>query len=88
MSTTETIFVENIKCAGCIKTIKDALQQVAGIDSVVVDKENESVVVAGRDLARDIVIAKLEAMGYPEKGNNSFLKKARSYISCAVGKMS
>ena len=88
MNTTETIFVENIKCGGCMKSIKDALLHITGIDSVLVDKEKESVIVSGSDINRGIVIDKLAAMGYPEKGNNSLLKKARSYVSCAIGKMS
>jgi copper chaperone len=88
MSTTETIFVENIKCGGCIKSIKEALQQIAGVNTVMVDKDKESVVVTGTDIGRGIIIDKLGELGYPEKGNNSLLKKARSFVSCAVGKMS
>lgn len=88
MRTTETIFLENIKCGGCMKSIKDAVQQIAGTNEVIVDKDKESVIVTGIGLKRDIIIDTLGAMGYPEKGNNSLLKKARSYVSCAVGKMS
>jgi copper chaperone len=88
MSTTETIFVENIKCGGCIKSIKEALQQIAGVNTVMVDKDKESVVVTGTDIGRGIIIDKLGELGYPEKGNNSLLKKVRSFVSCAVGKMS
>ena len=88
MSTTETIFVDNIKCGGCMKSIKDNLQQIAGIETVIVDKDKECVIITGVDLNREKVIDTLGGLGYPEKGNNSFLKKARSYISCAVGKMS
>jgi copper chaperone len=88
MSTAETIFVENIKCGGCMKSIKEAIQQIAGIETVTVDKEKESVMVTGTGINRSIVTDKLASMGYPEKGNNSLLKKARSYISCAAGKMS
>jgi copper chaperone len=88
MSTTETIFVENIKCGGCIKSIKEALQHIAGVNTVMVDKDKESVVVTGTDIGRGIIIDKLGELGYPEKGNNSLLKKVRSFVSCAVGKMS
>ena len=49
MSTTETIFVENIKCGGCIKSIKEALPQIAGVSAVMVDKDKESVEVTGSD---------------------------------------
>ncbi len=87
MNTTETIFVENIKCGGCMKTIKDTLLQMPGVDTVVVDKDQESVIVTGADVNRDSINDKLGAIGYPEKGNNSLLKKARSIVSCAIGKM-
>ena len=87
MSTTETIFVENIKCGGCMKSIKDALLQIRGVNTVMVDKDQESVIVTGADINRDSIIDKLGAIGYPEKGNNSLLKKARSFVSCAIGKM-
>jgi copper chaperone len=87
MSTTETIFVENIKCGGCMKSIKSALLPIAGVDSVLVDKDRESVVVTGAAINRDSIIDKLAAIGYPEKGNNSLFKKARSFVSCAIGKM-
>jgi copper chaperone len=87
MNTTETIFVENIKCGGCMKSIKEALSQIRGVDTVRVDKEQDSVIVTGTDINRDSIIDKLGAIGYPEKGNNSLLTKARSFVSCAMGKM-
>jgi copper chaperone len=87
MSTTETIFVENIKCGGCMKSIKAALIPTAGVDSVTVDKDQDSVIVTGSEINRDSIIDKLGAIGYPEKGNNSLLKKARSFVSCAIGIM-
>ncbi|MGZ5219827.1 MAG: heavy-metal-associated domain-containing protein [Chitinophagaceae bacterium] len=87
MKTTETIFVENIKCGGCMKSIKDALLQIGNVEIVIVDKDKESVIVTGTDIKRDSIINKLGAIGYPEKGNNSLLKKARSFVSCAIGKM-
>jgi copper chaperone CopZ len=88
MSITETIFVENIKCGGCMKSIKDTLEQITGVETVIVDKDKESVVVTGPEINREVLINKLGTIGYPEKGNNTLLKKARSYVSCAIGKIS
>ena len=34
------------------------------------------------------VIDSLNSMGYPQKGENSVFKQAKSYVSCAIGKMS
>ena len=33
------------------------------------------------------IMTKLNALGYPEKGDNSPLKIAKSYVNCAIGKM-
>lgn len=87
MSTTETLFVENIKCGGCMKSIKEALNKMAGIQEVEVYKEEEKICIMGIGINRGVVIEKLAAMGYPEKGNNSLLSKAKSFISCAARKL-
>jgi hypothetical protein len=34
------------------------------------------------------VLASLNSMGYPQKGDNTLFKQAKSYVSCAIGKMS
>ena len=87
MSTTETLFVENIKCGGCMKSIKDALKKMAGIQEVEVYKEEEKICIMGVGMNRGLLIEKLAAMGYPEKGNNTLMSKAKSFISCAAGKL-
>lgn len=87
MSTTETLFVENIKCGGCMKSIKEALKKMVGIQEVEVYKEEEKVCIMGIGINRALLIEKLAAMGYPEKGNNTLMSKAKSYISCAAGKL-
>ena len=49
-------------------------------DTVTFDYENSS--------SKDEVIALLSKLGYPVAGNkNSLGKKAKSYVSCAVGRM-
>ena len=87
MSTTETLFVENIKCGGCMKSIKEALNKMAGIQEVEVYKEEEKICIMGIGINRGLLIEKLAAMGYPEKGNNTLMSKAKSYISFAAGKL-
>ena len=39
-----------------------------------------------KDLYAEI-IEKLNELGYPEKGNNSIVKKAKSYMNCVVGRI-
>ena len=70
-----------------MKSIKDALKKMAGIQEVEVYKEEEKICIMGIGINRGLLIEKLAAMGYPEKGNNTLMSKAKSYISCAAGKL-
>ena len=84
----ETIFeVENIKCGGCMNSIKTALMKLENVEEVTIDKEMDTIFVKG-NTDRETIVFKLNELGYPEKGNNSFTKKAKSYVNCAIGKMS
>lgn len=82
-----SIIVENIKCAGCMNSIKKALLDLNGVENVSIDKDTETVNVEGSTL-REEIVGKLAQLGYPEKGNNSLIHKAKSFVSCAVGRMS
>ncbi|ADC72783.1 MULTISPECIES: heavy-metal-associated domain-containing protein [unclassified Thioalkalivibrio] len=86
------IEVENIKCGGCASSIRKGLMQVEGVTEAEVDVEGGAVEVHAPDSAREAVAAKLASMGYPEVGSVSGLRsasaKAKSFASCAVGRMS
>lgn len=79
------IIVENIKCGGCVNSIKTSLLKIKDVEQVEVDKETETVTVKG-SIEKEVLIKVLSKQGYPEKGNNDLLKKAKSYVSCAIGK--
>ena len=51
-----------------------------------VDLEKSEVTLAGI-FEENKVIKKLDQMGYPKVGHNSLLKKAKSYVSCAIGRI-
>ncbi|CAM3401333.1 HMA domain-containing protein [Flavobacterium longum] len=82
----QKIEVENIKCGGCMNSIKTALLKMDDVSEVAIDKETDTVTVTG-DANRDTIVAKLSKLGYPEKGHNSLLHKGISFVSCAVGNM-
>ena len=84
---TKAIFVENIKCSGCMNSIKTALMKLEGVAEVQIVKEEDKVTVSGAGFDGQAVLEKLAALGYPEKGNNSLMSKAKSMVSCAVGRM-
>jgi copper chaperone len=83
----KTLFeVENIKCGGCMNSIKTALLKLEGVESVSIDQETDTIAVLGNP-SREVIVEKLNHLGYPEKGNNSLVKKAKSYVNCAIGRM-
>lgn len=80
------IFVENIKCGGCVSTLKKKLTDLKVVEDVVVDIDTGKITLSGNP-NREEVVKKLDTLGYPEVGKNTFLKKSKSMVSCAVGKL-
>jgi copper chaperone len=85
------ISVENIKCGGCANTITTRLNAIDAVEASDVDVEKGLVTVTGDEGQRAEVTALLLKLGYPETGTAEGLKaakaKAKSFVSCAVGKM-
>lgn len=78
--------VVNIKCGGCRNTVISGLEK-AGFSKVDVDIACQEVSFDGDVEKAKILLSK---MGYPEAGSEeakSMMKKAKSYVSCAVGKI-
>ena len=69
-------------------SIKQALEKIKGIEKVEIDKEEEKISLTGDHYQLNEVINSLNSMGYPQKGDNTLFKQAKSYVSCAIGKMS
>lgn len=86
MLTTESFFVENIKCDGCIATITNNLMQLREVQAVNVHKDEHKVCVTGIAMDRDLIKNKLALLGYPEKKNNNIFKKAKSLLHCVMNK--
>ncbi len=86
---TTTIEIVNLKCNGCVNTVKKGVLNVEGINEVEVDLENSKVIIpTSDDSLIEEVKAKLSKMGYPEVGDaNTMIHKAKSFVSCASGKM-
>ena len=81
--------VQNLKCHGCANTITSQLSKLEGITEVVVSNDTDSVKFKYTDASHlDAVIKKLSALGYPIEGeSNALHQKAKSFVSCAVGRM-
>jgi len=88
---TYEIKVENIKCGGCAGTINKRLTGLESVDDCQVDVENGIVTITGDETSKNEMTQLLLKLGYPESGTVEGLKaaavKAKSFVSCAVGKI-
>jgi len=85
-----TFQVQNLKCGGCVKTISSKLSEIKEINDVIVEKDSSSVSFDHQS-ADDASLVKeaLKQMGYPTiDDENGFVDKAKSFVSCASGKIS
>ncbi len=84
----QEIYIENLKCGGCANTIINGLNSIKGTENVNVDVENSLVTLTSNEATLILVKEKLSKLGYPEVGDkNTVLHKAKSFVSCAVGKV-
>ena len=85
------ITVENIKCGGCSGSITKKLTAAFDTDNVEVNIEQGIITIDIDDTRRDEVTKVLLDLGYPEtdsvEGFDSAKAKAKSFVSCAIGKM-
>ena len=85
-----TVTIQNLKCDGCKNTIQIKLSKIKGVSNIDVNVSESSV---SFDYTTHNVLeglrAELRDMGYPITGDpNSAVSKVKSYVSCAVGKIS
>jgi copper chaperone len=93
--TTATVIqieIDNLKCGGCATSIVKGLSALPDIANVEVDHDHDLVKFEGPESARAMVTDKLRSMGYPEKGTleglSAGLANAKSFVSCAIGRIS
>lgn len=86
------IEVENMHCGGCARTIEGALRKDARITEIVVEPGQGRVTIEAQAGVRADAAATLARLGYPEKGSVEGVRaataKAKSFVSCAVGRLS
>ena len=84
-----TLIVQNLKCGGCAKTITSRLSTLSGIKEVEIDAYTAEVELR-YDTINDLAVAErvLINLGYPPEGvENTIVNKAKSFVSCAIGKI-
>jgi copper chaperone len=86
-----TIIVENIKCGGCANSIRRKVLDAELANEVDVEVESGSVHLHGDPSRRAEAVTLLAGMGYPETGSVEGVRaaaaKAKSFVSCAVGRI-
>ncbi|MBK8227800.1 MAG: heavy-metal-associated domain-containing protein [Flavobacteriales bacterium] len=80
--------VDNLKCGGCASTVRRRLNELPGVVSTSVDVNNGTVTVAhDGTIDRSAITLLLQKLGYPLSGTGGITEKARSFVSCAIGRM-
>ncbi len=83
-----TLNIQNLKCGGCAAMITKSLSSIVGIQNVTVDNDNDNVSFQTENESLiENVKSTLEKLGYPILNDeNSILTKAKSYVSCMIGR--
>ncbi|TGV04364.1 heavy-metal-associated domain-containing protein [Flavivirga rizhaonensis] len=84
-----TLYIQNLKCAGCESTIINKLSELKNIYNITI-KLQYATVTFEHETKEDITTVKntLSKIGYPPFGEkNTLAKKAKSFASCASGKI-
>lgn len=88
----QTFQVQNVKCGGCASTLKNKLLDTFGEIEVDLTKEPREITLDIDEEQVAVLAEKLKSLGYPFVGENmgfidSTSAKAKSFVSCAIGKM-
>jgi copper chaperone len=83
------LVLQNLKCTGCASTISSKLTDFDFVHSVLIDVDASTVeVIYELETNLPILQEALRKLGYPVVGEvNSLTTKAKSYVSCAIGKI-
>lgn len=88
------LMVDNLKCSGCATTIKRELKKIVGITDVEVFPEKSEVDVEYQEKTNlNLVYERLNSIGYPltgteQGGLEKVATNLKSYVSCAIGRLS
>ena len=83
-----TIKIQNLKCGGCANTIITRLSALKGVTNVSVCNDTKRVSFVSEEKYLQKVYELLAKLGYPIVGeSNPLTKKAKSYLSCAIGRL-
>jgi copper chaperone CopZ len=81
--------IQNLKCSGCANTIT---KKISGLKDVTLLKIHTDTNTLSFQYKNETTVAKikelLSSIGYPVVGEkNAFTTKAKSFVSCAIGRI-
>lgn len=85
-----SMLVQNLKCGGCAHTISSKLSELEFVSDVSVDVNQSKVSFTyTNEMDALKVKQKLKELGYPSiDDDNPLSARAKSFVSCATGKLS
>ena len=88
----KTYEVQNVKCGGCASTLKKSLYEAFGEVEVDLDAMPRKITLEIEDDQEEALKLALRKLGYPLVGDElgtfaTIETKAKSFVSCAIGKM-
>lgn len=84
-----TLEIQNLKCGGCANTITKKVSNLKDISGLEINNENNTISF-GYNNANTLTEVKtlLKDIGYPVIGDkNALTTKAKSFVSCAIGRI-
>lgn len=60
----KTIKIEGMSCEKCVAHVKDALEEVSGIEKVTVDLKEGKAIIEGNDVSDEVIKEVIEDEGY------------------------
>ncbi|TAI48444.1 heavy-metal-associated domain-containing protein [Flagellimonas allohymeniacidonis] len=83
------IRIQNLKCGGCANTIAKRLKSLNGVQDVSIEEDTSQVsIFHDSGCSIEEIENMLSRLGYPIEGSqNDSLKRAKSYVSCAAGRL-
>ncbi len=84
------VAIQNLKCGGCESTIVKKLHMLEGIKDITINTDDCTVSFSYEtNDGLETVQKELSKLGYPLVGDKNDLgRKAKSYVSCAIGRLS
>ena len=73
MIMTHKLLVDNIKCDGCVKSIKTELSTIVPIEQIAINKEKGEISISGESLEKEKIFEMLAKIGFPKRKKKWFV---------------